>query len=222
MDDRVGALTATGQASRAPGELLSATPTADGGFVATGWVDEDRDGEADLLYVSVDASGTERWKGRIDLPAGDEFGDCVVPMGPEFLVIGRTTSMGVGSTDLLLARISAAGVPVWQRTTGTAGLDGTFGRPRATVAPDGSYFVCAGRDHTGWQGDDLRLVRLSAVGAVVWERVIDAAEDTPKSVCATADGGCLLLGDIVTPGGRDHDLWLVKVDAAGSVEWERA
>ena len=219
-DGRSGQLQTAFTTTTRRGSLLSATPTPDGGFVSSGWIDSPSGG-SDLLVVSVDKDGQLRWQQSTRIDGGDEFGDSIVPIGPDFLILGRTSSFGAGSTSLLIAYVNAFGNTIWQRSVGTAGLDGTFGTPRASVAPDGSFFVTAGRNYQGDPSDDLWLLKLSTTGTVLWERVYDFAVDAPRSVAATPDDGCVLLGETTQPGSSDSDLWLLKLDPLGNVEWER-
>ncbi len=220
VSSQTGQLRQSWETSQDRGSLLAAVPDATGGFTATGWITGPQ-GDADVLVVKVDFKGNEVWQRRIEIAGGDEFGDAIQHIGADTLIVGRTASVGVGGNDLLFLLVNQFGDTMWQRTVGTQGQDGIAGTPVVAKSSDGSFFVVAGRDTQGSRGDDVWLLKLSANGSVMWEVLFDAGVDAPRSVCATADGGCAILADTKAVGSTDSDLWLIKADALGATEWER-
>jgi hypothetical protein len=72
------------------------------------------------------------------------------------------------------------------------------------------------------QGDwDMYVLKINALGDQVWDRAFgSSAGDGANGACATADGGCALVGFTVRSG--DWDVWVVKLDSAGAQEWEHS
>jgi hypothetical protein len=139
-----------------------------------------------------------------------------------------------------------SGVPViaadsptigWQTLTGGFAYD--EGRSIHQTS-DGGY-IMLGRSKSSESGDvtgvnhglgnyDLWLVRMDAGGAIRWQRLLGGTgNDQGESVWPTADGGYILLGTSDSyPSGNvtamkqgGTDLWLVKLDSHGLIQWQR-
>ncbi len=124
----------------------------------------------------------------------------------------------------------------WEISLGGTNSDvATVVRPTA----DGGYLV-AGESSSGATGNrtstnfgfaDAWVVKLSAAGQKEWERAYGGSDrDRIEDILVTPDGGCLLGGYSRSPGGTgnngstnygNYDAWLVKIDGAGVVQWER-
>jgi hypothetical protein len=58
--------------------------------------------------------------------------------------------------------------------------------------------------------------------ATSWERVIGGAEDdVGRAVAVTRDGGFIVAGSTASKGAGNADLWLVRLDAGGTVMWDK-
>jgi hypothetical protein len=118
----------------------------------------------------------------------------------------------------------------WQKNYGGTGSD------RATSVrqtPDGGYIVAGytnsdNGDVTGHKsGDDYWVMKLDANGSIVFKKIYGGNnDDRCYDVRTTADGGYILAGtsnstdgDISSPKGG-FDAWIVKLNAAGDIEFE--
>ncbi|MBC5774836.1 T9SS type A sorting domain-containing protein [Pontibacter sp. KCTC 32443] len=79
-------------------------------------------------------------------------------------------------------------------------------------------------------GDDFWIVKLDASGNKVWDRTIGGEfSDYLSSVQQTKDGGYILggmsnsgiSGDKTQDSRGDADYWIVKLDAAGNIVWDK-
>jgi len=90
---------------------------------------------------------------------------------------------------------------------------------------DGTYLAVGTRCHgpdTAYESD-LILSRFHGDGAVAWTAVF--GEDGPKvdsasDLLLTADGGCVVLGTTESYGHGGSDVWLLKTDASGNLQWD--
>lgn len=139
--------------------------------------------------------------------------------------------------SLLLSTNSFAQAPLleWQNTIGGTGYEFLY---FAEQTPDGGY-ILGGYSISGISGDkteesigaeDYWIVKLDAAGAVVWENTVGGGNtDFLWDMDLTADGGYILGGRSISGGGvgdkseskiGNDDYWVVKLNAAGVVEWE--
>lgn len=135
-------------------------------------------------------------------------------------------SVRLGFTFLVLAPSALAQVNVfanraWADTLGGKGEDRVQG---LAAAADGGMFVAGPSTSFGRGGEDLWIARLDRRGARIWELALGTAQhEDGRAVAATPDGGCLVAGSVVPqPGAADTDGWVVKLDAAGGIEWQRS
>ena len=69
---------------------------------------------------------------------------------------------------------------------------------------------------------DVYLVKTDAQGADVWSRTFTGnGVNVGRAVLQTADGGYVVVGDTDSAGAGGRDVYLVKTDAVGILEWEK-
>ncbi|MFT4024646.1 MAG: hypothetical protein QM664_12780, partial [Flavihumibacter sp.] len=93
-----------------------------------------------------------------------------------------------------------------------------------TSSKDGIVPAKAPRDY--W---DLLVIRLSSCGEVQWAKSFGGTGyESAKDIVETADGGFLVLGetnstdgDVAAGYGGSKDVWLLKLGADGSLQWQK-
>lgn len=139
-----------------------------------------------------------------------------------------------GDLDILVTKLNANGSIQWSRALGGSGVE--FG-VSCIEASDGSIFVMGNTgsvdgDVTGTLGiQGVWVVKLSAQGVLLWQRTYggSGSENAIRHLRQTPDGGFMFhslttsvdgdVTDLNGPGEQDH--WIVKLDAAGDIEWNR-
>lgn len=57
---------------------------------------------------------------------------------------------------------------------------------------------------------------------IIWSKIIGGnVEDSGMSVQQTADGGYITVGNTNANGAGESDIWLIKTDAFGSIQWNK-
>lgn len=122
----------------------------------------------------------------------------------------------------------------WQKCVGSPYLD--YGNS-VVPTPDGGsitvgYVEGIGGDVITFNGEqDYFIVKQDATGAVQWTKSLGGPfQDMATVVRLAADGGYLIGGEMSTPSGSGDvgipaeslDIWIVKLDAAGNILWERS
>ncbi len=136
-----------------------------------------------------------------------------------FALAGDTYSFGMGKNDFWLIKTDSLGNMLWNRTYGGSDYDACYS---IIVTSDGG-FALAG--YTWSFGNGLRdfwLVKTDGDGIVEWNQTYGGeGADSAYSVCQSSDGGFVLAGVTYSFGAGESDVWLVKTDAFGNVEWEK-
>jgi hypothetical protein len=90
------------------------------------------------------------------------------------------------------------------------------------VTSDGGYALAGHISSFGAGSYDFWLVKTDAAGNMEWNRTYGGTGiDEAFSVVVTSDGGYALAGYTTSYGVGETDVWLVKTDASGNMEWNR-
>ncbi len=145
-----------------------------------------------------------------------------------------TGNVNLGGTDLWIVKLDASGNIVSQKCFG--GTLNEFGHS-AQQTPDGGYIVGASSyssdgDLTLNQGSkDIWVLKLGSNLSIEWQKTYGGSEIETISlgnvIHQTIDGGYAFAagtssndGDVTNNHGNS-DLWLVKLDATGGIEWQK-
>ena len=93
-----------------------------------------------------------------------------------------------------------------------------------TDSKDGDVSPQPNRDY--W---DLWIVKLDRCGIIQWEKSFGGTGyESARDVAETADGGYIVLGEtnstdggVIAGYGGTKDIWLLKLDAAGNLQWQK-
>ena len=147
-------------------------------------------------------------------------------------VTGSHGGYGDSAFDAWVVKLNATGGLVWQKCLGGSDRDGANAVQQTA---DGGYIVAGitvstDGDVTGNHGSsDAWVMKLNATGDPVWQRCLGGTSyDEANAVQQTADGGYIVAGetrsadgDVTGNHGGYGDFWVVKLDATGSIVWQK-
>jgi hypothetical protein len=119
------------------------------------------------------------------------------------------------------------GAPVWELPVdiGSESREGTF--TAMTVRPDGSVVAVAERVFEESELSDVEILALSADGEALWSYRYTGEyhrDDRPTGVASDLDGNAYVHLTVSDDGHsqpqNNHDLVLIKFDAAGDPQWQ--
>ncbi len=123
-------------------------------------------------------------------------------------ILYAATGMAQGNSDVL-----------WSHLWGGQGTNEFY----AVVETSDGGFAFAG--YTGVNsagGKDYWLVKTDANGDKLWEKSYGGpGHDIARCMKQTPDGGYILSGRTTSYGAGEDDIWTIKTDAQGEVEWEK-
>jgi len=191
--------------------------TSDDGLVMTGWTDSFGAGGLDFWIVKTNADGDSLWAKTFGGPNTDVCQGIVENSDGDLLLIGETSSFGVGSYDFWLVKADANGDSIWSRTYGGTGMEVPYA---ITTTTDNGYLIAGFTTSYGAGDDDFWLVKTDLNGDTLWTRTYGGSlEDKAISVIETSDGGYLLAGWTESFGAGAIDFWMVKTDLNGDSLW---
>lgn len=141
--------------------------------------------------------------------------------------------------DYWLVKLNAAGVKQWDRTLGGNQTDALS---QVQQTADGGYILGgysnspASGDRSAPAKDGYWVVKVDALGVKQWDRAFgNGSLPFLNALQQTTDGGYILggyslgglpqspgMGDQSDVNQGDHDYWLIKLDANGTKQWDRA
>lgn len=191
---------------------------AGGGFIVAANTRSPATGHDDAWVLRLAPDARVVWERRFGRAEAEQLYG-VVPAGDGVIVAGHTRSVGMGESDLWLVRLDGDGTPLWERVIGGTAND----RPRGLAsAPDGGAVAVGFTGSRGAGQRDLWAVRIGPDGAVLWERAYGTVlNEAAYDVAALPDGGFAVVGNAEGRDGVGMDAYVVRLDRAGDLVWER-
>ncbi len=206
-----------------PGDEVanSVRRSADGGYVVTGgvWASPGVPGSADAWVMKLDGAGDVIWQKTFE-GSGADVANSVKPTADGGFVVA-----GTRSDHAWVLRLDADGNALWQRTYGGVGYDAALD---AQPTSDGGYIVAGYTlSYVALGSTAPWVLKLDADGNVVWQKLYEVSypANGARSVQQTNDGGYIVAGYTNAyywfAGESFGDVWVLKLDAAGNVAWQR-
>jgi hypothetical protein len=204
-------------------EAYTLVQTSDGGYALAGYTTADVGFYllGNFRLVKADMNGNMQWNRTYGGTGYDVAFALVQASDGGYALAGSTESYGAGGSDAWLVKTDASGNVQWNKTYGETYYDGAHALVRTT---DGgyalagfteSYDVVVGRA-------DFWLIKMDANGTMQWSSIYGGAKsDIAWTMVQTTDGGFALAGLTGYYAGVNGDVWLVKVDMNGNMQWNK-
>ncbi len=191
----------------------------DGGHIIVGSTQGYGSVGDDLWMFKVDNTGSVAWNKHYG-GAGNESGFNVIgTTDGGYLVVGATTSYGLGGEDIWLIKTDANGEMQWNQTYGGT-YDDEGWMPLQTS--DGGYLV-VGIVGTSEGIGDAWLLKVDSTGNLEWQQTYGGSgDDGLYGITPAAAGGYILSGFTNSTGAGDYDAYLIRVDAQGNQQWAKS
>lgn len=198
---------------------LSITLTGDGGFAVAGATDSYGAGSGDIYIVKLDSGGMLQWSKTIGAANADIPLSIIQTRDGGYALAGYTFSFGAGQSDMYIVKLDSTGAHQWSRTVGGTNYD--YGQSIIQSA-DGGYAVAGYTQSFGTGDYDIYIVKLDSSGALQWSRTVGGpGADYAYSIVQIADGGYVAAGSTRSFGAGNDDMYVVKVDTSGSLQWSK-
>ena len=124
-----------------------------------------------------------------------------------------------GVTDAIIAKVDRNGDYEWVKTYGGENYESAF---NAKQTEDGGFIFMGYTASYGLGLYDFWLVKLDQNGSILWQKTYgDANSNIGLYGDICSDNGFVLVGSTVPEGRNDRDIWLIKTDLNGDIEWSQ-
>jgi hypothetical protein len=196
--------------------------TADGGFLAAGYTESYGFGEwgkPDFWMVKFHSDGQIDWEMTYGQPDSLDRAYFMLETTDGYLVAGERMEdivYGHGAGGIIL-KMDFSGAVIWDYKYG-----GDEGDMLRHIQPTDDGFIACGTTRSFGAGFiDGWVMKIDSNGVVDWQNNFGGdSYEVFKQVYPTADGGYLAAGFTNSYGEGSYDIWVVKLDAAGELEWE--
>jgi hypothetical protein len=198
--------------------VSSLVETSDGGFVLAGYTGSFGAGNSDVWLVKTDASGNMEWNRTYGGEKPDGAGSVIQTDDGGYAIAAYTGSFNDGNEDGWLIKTDSIGNMEWNQTFGGMGVQSFH----SLIKTSDNGLAIVGASGPEFDNTDFWLVKTDGSGNMEWNRTYGGARiEGASSLVETSDGGYALSGGTTTFGFGNSDVWLVKTDASGNMEWNR-
>ncbi len=221
--------------------------TTDGGYIffaetysEDGDVTGYHDGQ-DYWLVKIDSIGNIQWQtcfGGTD----DEYPESIKQTLDGGYILAGASKSGDGDVtihyesdvryDAWIVKTDSAGTIQWERTLG--GSNDDYAYDIIQISDSGYVVAGSANSHDGdvsisYGGNDCWVVKLNKNGIIEWEKTYGGSSGEGfKSLALASDGGYVLAGTTNSSDGHitgnvygNGDIWVVKLDSLGDIEWNK-
>ncbi len=187
--------------------------TSDGGYIVAGWTIPIPGGYWDIIVFKTDASGNLQWAKIYRGMNHDNVYSVQQSSDGGYIIAGSTFG------GIFLIKTDANGNIQWAKTYGGTGIDWAYSVQQTS---DGGYIVAGYTASFGAGGYDVFLIKTDANGNVQWAKTYGGTNgDYANSVQQTSDGGYIVAGFTASFGAGYTDVFLIKTDANGNIQWAK-
>jgi len=198
-------------------EIFSVIEGNDFGYILAGTTNSSGFGQYDGWIIKTDSSGVMEWNQTYGGLFNDGFYSLVTTSDGGYALAGYTNSSGLGKEDAWLVKVDSQGNLDWSKTFG--GSESDFARSLVTTS-DGGFMLACETNSSDSKETDIWLIKVDSSGSLEWNQTYGGSGfEFVSTIIETNDGGYLLASSTTSFGTGDTDVWLIKINSIGDVEW---
>jgi hypothetical protein len=192
--------------------------TSDGGYIVVGETNSFGEFDLNIFLIKTDAKGNVQWAKTYEVRDFEYAYSVQQTSDGGYIVAGLTTHFR-GNLDILLIRTDANGNIIWAKTY--EGTDYEYVNSVQQTS-DGGYIVAGLTGSFGAGEGDIFLIKTDANGNIIWAKTYGGPDDdSAYSVQQTSDGGYIVAGWTNSFGAGEREIFLIKTDAKGNIQWAK-
>jgi len=137
--------------------------------------------------------------------------------GKNILIAGQKSTPFNGSGDAWVIAMNKKGEVIWDANFGGRGADGGN---YALVTKDGGYLSVGYTDSYGYGKNDIWIIKTDFAGEKEWSKVYGGKlDDFGWGATESVDGGYVIIGETLSYGNGQSDIYIFKIDSIGNKVW---
>jgi hypothetical protein len=165
-----------------------------------------------------------------DVSIGSSFRDdgfSVIQTMDNSFVVSGSTNENTWYSNALISKVSATGDIIWSKKIETSTTDYAFdiienSNEELIVVGNQSGFINMATSDIPVNNSDIFIKKLDNQGNILWSKSIGGdRHDFVSKIKAAPDGGYYLFGSTQNNSNGSFDMYLVKIDDDGNIEWEQ-
>ncbi|MFC2168858.1 CFI-box-CTERM domain-containing protein [Acidobacteriota bacterium] len=207
--------------------------TFDGGYVVAGSTQSFGAGYDEFQIFKLASDGTIEWQKTFGGNIYD-YANSIRQTSDGGYILGGQIAIYNDGKYVFILKISSSGDVEWKHyyknplhTTPdpNSGLDThRFGAEVRSIQQtnDGGYIAACQAYLSESDKYDIWILKLSPNGDVEWSRAyVGPLDERVYSIKQTAEGGYIFAGHTNSYGTGNYDLWILKIDLEGRIEWQK-
>jgi hypothetical protein len=204
----------------------AAIETSDHGFAMVGYTDDDYMGMSNIYVVRTDSGGDTLWTKTYGDTFSYEWAYDIRQTDDGGYVVAGEYHWGDHGGETCLLKLDENGNLEWWKYHGGPGWWDCNAAFSVEIAPDGGYLLAGRAGECEFFDSDIHIIRVDSDGDTLWTKLFDTPmgpQDQAWAVCASRDGGYIVVGEINTLGSGENDVFVTKIacDVAGLEEETR-
>jgi len=196
-------------------EAFCVRETHDDGFILVGYATKGS-GAQDVFVIKTNALGDTVWTRTYGGPFNDVGWNIIQTNDYGYIVVGES-ERNASQKDVFIIKLDANGDSVWTKTYSGNKID--FGT-NIIQLPDNGYIISAVTSSFGSGSFDWWLIRTDVNGDTIWTRTFGGpGYDDCWSIVQNEDKGFAILGRVEPDISSFPDIWLIKTDSIGNIDW---
>jgi len=191
----------------------SAIESSDETYLIVGETSSYGAGSHDIWLIKTDRDGDTLWI-RTYGGSSYESANLVIETSDQaYLIVGETSSYGLGIQDIWLVKTDRDGDTLWTRTYG----GNSWEEASSVIETSDQAYLIAG---TSGSNNNILLIKTDMNGDTLWTRTYGG--DSMESACEvieTSDQAYLIAGRTISADTDNWDIRLIKTDMNGNVLW---
>ncbi len=194
--------------------------TFDGGYVMIGTTFSSVTFKNDMFVVRTNSVGDTIWQKSIG-GANNDYGRAIIETADtNYVLVGYTTSYGIGGNDIYVVKIDTSGNVITQKTYGATKNE----QANAIInTMDGNIAIFGETKSYGSGQEDYYLMKLNTSLDSIWGKYYGGTKsDFGMSLVQTPDSGFAMAGGSGSyTTTSTQDFYIVKADKQGTFQWKK-
>ncbi|MBI3500659.1 MAG: T9SS type A sorting domain-containing protein [Bacteroidetes bacterium] len=198
----------------------SVQQTNDSGYIIAGYTNGFGLGNDDVYLLKISSNGTLQWSKTFGGQGNDIASFVQQTNDGGYILTGFTNSFGAKVPNIYLIKTYSDGTMQWSKTYG--GTVSSSEGNSVQQTNDGGFIITGYTSSFGAGSVDVYLVKTASDGTLQWTKTFGGTgDDYGYSGRQTIDGGYIITGETYITGGGISDMYLIKTDSNGSLQWTK-